>query len=549
LVDLGPSDEPVAPQLVITETLSDPIQYATLSHRWGSANVFQLKLGNVEALRKEIPIDKLSKTFRDAFVAAKKLDVRYIWIDSLCIIQDSPDDWQREAALMQHVYSNARFNISATGAEDSDAGLFFDRGPLAVVPFTFEIPDTRPRERKGRRVGWRPGRYHLVDPSIWYSNISQAPLNARGWVMQERLLARRIVHFCRDQIFFECHEWEACELFPRGVPGTRTFRVRDTQMPWYGRFKSLTLGQRRQVQRRRWMREIGAPRRADPDIAYLPLWGELVETYSALALTKPEDKLTAFSGIAKLTQQRPEMSDDVYLAGLWRRHLPYHLLWTRGKPFLPRVREGGDCPISTKATTYIAPSWSWASVQSPVTVHFEPFVTDNNDEILVEVLEAEVDASGEDITGSVSGGYIKLKGFLRNAGCVVHPNGRGSLTTASGVELPDTYVWMDETGVFREGNCKRESVYCLPIRMWRTPAGDWPTEGLILKQMDLDPGVFERVGRFSACCYARVKGYDAGESRGFYGVGVEVWERKGVSAKAVMRDEAATFSEGVITLQ
>jgi hypothetical protein len=393
-------------------------------------------------------------------VAAKKLGIRHIWIDSLCIIQDSPDDWQREAALMQHVYSNARFNISATGAEDSDAGLFFDRGRLAVVPFTFEIPDTTTRERKRRRGCWRPGRYRLVDPTLCTYNISYTPLNARGWVMQERLLARRIVHFCRAQIFFECHEWEACEMFPRGLPYTKTFRVNNTRRPWYGRFKSLTLEPRRQVQRRRWLGETRRTplRRADPSLGYLLLWWEMVDTYSALALTKPEDKLIAFSGMAKLMQQRPEMSGDVYLAGLWRRHLPYHLLWARDP-----LRSPSD-PV-TKAGIRIAPSWSWASVQVPVTLHFEPFGAGDNDEILVEILEAEVYASGEDVTGSVSGGYIKLSGFLRNAGCVVSPGGGGRLMTVSGGERLGNYVWMDKTGVVVDGDLKRESVYCLPDRM------------------------------------------------------------------------------------
>jgi hypothetical protein len=525
------------------------MQYATLSHRWGSADVFQLKLGNLEALRERIPIDQLSKTFQDAFVAAKKLGIRYIWIDSLCIIQDSPDDWQREAALMQHVYSNARFNISATGAGDGDAGLFFDRGQLAVVPFTFNIPDTTTRERKRRRGCWRPGQYRLVDPTLWSSNISQAPLNARGWVMQERLLARRVVHFCRGHIFFECHEWEACEMFPRGLPETKTLRVRDTRAPWYGRFKSLTLGPRRQDQRRWWLREMGrgVPRRADPDLAYLPLWGELVETYSALALTKAEDKLTAFSGIAKLMQQRPEMSGDVYLAGLWRRHLPYHLLWARDSPLLPRDRDrggggGGPGPVTTKATTYIAPSWSWASVQAPVSVHSGPFGIGNNDEILVEILEAEIHASGGDATGSVSGGHIKLRGFLRRAERVTWPSGLTYLRLWPAGRQRGQHVWMDQTVVLGERGCDGESVCCLPIQMWQTPNGTRYTEGLILKQIDLNPAAFRRVGKF------RDTGYSAGVGRGFYGVGEEVWKRPAASARAVMRDEPVKFSERVITL-
>lgn len=279
LVDLGPLDEPITSRLIITETPSVPIPYyATLSHRWGGANVFQLKLGNLDALRKEIPIDKLSKTFKDAFVAAKKLGVRYIWIDSLCIIQDSPDDWQKEAALMKNVYSNAKFNISATGAEVSDDGLFIDRGRLSVVPFTLEITGTAKSPSP-----WRSSRYHLVNPSLWSSNISQSPLNKRGWVLQERVLARQIVHFGRDQIFFECQELDACEMFPRGLPDATMFQQRALGAPSNGHFKRLD-----PELDGGWLRENKSMGRlkADPALNFSSIWAELVEAYSALSLTK-----------------------------------------------------------------------------------------------------------------------------------------------------------------------------------------------------------------------------------------------------------------------
>lgn len=112
--------------------------------------MFQLTSKNVEDLKQSIPVGELSKTFQDAFLVCKWLEMRYIWIDSLCIMQDSAEDWQKEAALMQEVYSQARFNVSATGAVTSDEGLFFDRASLAVVPYVVNI-DTSETQTRGRK--------------------------------------------------------------------------------------------------------------------------------------------------------------------------------------------------------------------------------------------------------------------------------------------------------------------------------------------------------------------------------------------------------------
>src|SRR5437016_5321319 len=83
----------------------------------------------------------------------------------------SPDDWQKEAARMKDVYSQARFNISATGAHTSDDGLFFDRERLALAPFVVNV------EAPDSSESWKTGRYYLLNPSVWSSNISKAPLN------------------------------------------------------------------------------------------------------------------------------------------------------------------------------------------------------------------------------------------------------------------------------------------------------------------------------------------------------------------------------------
>src|SRR5256885_7715423 len=88
--------------------------YATLSHCWGGLDIFHLKKWNRDSLFENIPMDKLCNTFNDAIKVTRALGLSYLWIDSLCIVQDDNDDWRRESALMSDVFTNSVVNIAAT---------------------------------------------------------------------------------------------------------------------------------------------------------------------------------------------------------------------------------------------------------------------------------------------------------------------------------------------------------------------------------------------------------------------------------------------------
>ncbi|KAF2792569.1 HET-domain-containing protein, partial [Melanomma pulvis-pyrius CBS 109.77] len=103
---------------------STDIQYATLSHCWGSSKVLRLTSTSFQRLKEGIEISELAQTFQDAIFTARSLGIRLLWLDSLCIFQDSYEDWQKEAALMSHVYRNAVLNIAASVAADSNASCF-----------------------------------------------------------------------------------------------------------------------------------------------------------------------------------------------------------------------------------------------------------------------------------------------------------------------------------------------------------------------------------------------------------------------------------------
>jgi hypothetical protein len=86
-------------------------KYMTLSHCWGMEKFFTLTLSNYDSLRQHIDPNSLTKTFQEAITATKALKIQYLWIDSLCIIQDSPEDWEIESAQMNEIYSNSYCNI------------------------------------------------------------------------------------------------------------------------------------------------------------------------------------------------------------------------------------------------------------------------------------------------------------------------------------------------------------------------------------------------------------------------------------------------------
>ena len=190
LIEIAPlapgSDYKVFLRIADKHSEKDP--YITLSHCWGESKFLQLTKMTYHRLQAGISgPETLSKTFQDAFRICQELGIRYLWIDALCIFQDSDEDWQREAAYMGHVYENSFCNIAATGASNSDEGCFRARDismvQLCIIKSTWSTHMNK---------SWE-----IVDQSFWASHMEKAPLNSRGWVVQERWLSPRILHYGR----------------------------------------------------------------------------------------------------------------------------------------------------------------------------------------------------------------------------------------------------------------------------------------------------------------------------------------------------------------
>ncbi|KAH7139654.1 heterokaryon incompatibility protein-domain-containing protein, partial [Dactylonectria estremocensis] len=295
--------------------------YATLSHCWGGAEILKLEKQTLSMFKDGIPLPQLPKTFQDAIQVARCLEVSYIWIDSLCIIQDSDEDWQREAGTMADVYRRALCNLAATRAVNSFGGLFTDRNPALLSSNVVDIDN-----------GALQGRFRLIDEEYFVQEIDDAQLNRRAWVAQERMLSPRIIHFASDQVFWDCAHLTACESLPRGTSVWLTSSRTQMRMGCKQGSHFLTA--------------------SDSLDQGLGQWARIVNAYSACSLTQIGDKLIAVAGLAE--HMRGEMGIE-YCAGLWRSRMEIQLAW-----FVKDVQPGAN------ARNELAPSWSWVSINGAV---------------------------------------------------------------------------------------------------------------------------------------------------------------------------------------
>lgn len=185
------------PRLVVSEGQRG--QYAALSHCWGGLQLLQTKAATLAQHRDNIPMDQLPKSYKDAITIARKLRIPFLWIDSLCIVQDSEQDWHHESGLMSSIYRNSILTISATGAVDGSRGCFIPEVHSEIVQLPQTFSDTG---GKAYVTGSRIGTYGPP----WADKVASGPLFQRAWALQERCLSRRILHCCTGQWVWECCE-------------------------------------------------------------------------------------------------------------------------------------------------------------------------------------------------------------------------------------------------------------------------------------------------------------------------------------------------------
>ncbi|KAJ5240348.1 uncharacterized protein N7469_001939 [Penicillium citrinum] len=389
-------DDPGVIRLVTTKVEKKGIDcYSTLSHSWGNANILKLESSTLDTFQQGISLKLLPKTFVEAIAVCRRFSIPYLWIDSLCIIQDSVADWRAEAASMEDVYSNSRLNIMATASQNSHEGLFRSRDPKHLALCIVE----------SQWVNATNDRFIILQDEMWQTEMTSAPLNQRGWVLQERILPPRALHYGRHQLLWECRELDACEKYPTGLPKSLRniftgVKITDPEVyqryhyGWYPRDScSVHKGERLKTVM---------------DYAYM-LWNRWISVYSIMRFTRYSDRLIAFSGLA--SRMRAILQDE-YVAGLWRSRFVDELMWfTLGDEsiedeFTYRPPDGG------------APSWSWASVTGNVATGMAVDFTSKVYHLDLKAVNVTPVSVGEEAynnngTGAVLDGQVRIKGFLK----------------------------------------------------------------------------------------------------------------------------------------
>lgn len=356
-------------------TTTTPPSYVALSYCWGSAasapnsgtdTKYQTTSENLDQRRNGFSELNLPPTIRDAVTITRRLGVKYLWVDALCILQgknsEAVDDWTTESTRMQQIYGGALVTIAAASAASAYDGIFNLYTPQQEIdPVELTLSSSKHQLGQGG----------VFATQLIPSDARDMPLYHRGWTLQERILSPRVLTYTHDQLLWEC---QTTTLTQRGTPmeSFHTARLPDNC----------------------------------PADELHDRWQVIVTDYSARDLSMMTDKLPAISGLAQAFQA--QMGGQDYLAGLWRGSLLDDILWIHKPVDIGRRAE------QSRPEKYRAPSWSWASVDG--NIRWPMALWNRDGPYAAEVIDAWTTSKGCSQLSQVEDGRLVLKGPLRRLG-------------------------------------------------------------------------------------------------------------------------------------
>lgn len=375
LLDVGPNDGSQEPRLRTTG--NEHGKWVALSHCWGTQSSFKLESTNILAWQTQIRLEDLPQTFRDAVIVTRRLGYRYLWIDSLCIVQNDHSDWLKESVCMRDYYQHAVITISADSASGDQVGFlgprqsFSDRLALTLA--------------SGHEIGVRR---HIGCPSFQNRDTC---VSRRAWTLQEFMLSPRSLLYTPEQLVWECQTHKYCESDENLQGETETDVYSTTK-----RFFSTP--------------ELGKAQFPEYEMFFNPIykWYNLVSDYVTRDLTNRNDIFPSISGLAREIERQ---TSNTYAAGIWLEDFHRGLLWQMNGAGIP-------------SKTYLAPSWSWASLELTPGGLDPPygklnlnicFTYPEDEDRRATLLTHEIVPTDDDPFGCISLGLLRMRGKALDA--------------------------------------------------------------------------------------------------------------------------------------
>ncbi|KAJ5745270.1 HET-domain-containing protein [Penicillium odoratum] len=451
VLDLGETQNEFTSDIKLYVTQNETETYVCLSYCWGSEMGSKPLETTVERLHRfqlSISYEILPKTFQDAVVFTRKLGYRFLWIDSLCIIQDDSEDWLREAGRMASIYENAVLTLAAASSQDTKGGLFRESTPGVALGHSNQGKIQPALRRFSNPAFFEYGRLQPVRERSRSEEIS--PLMKRAWIYQERMLSGRVLFFTPLELVFEC----------------RVSNTTESGYPW---IDSRPKHAFTSVYNQKCSKDL-----------LLMLWRKMVTEYTQLLLTLNKDKLSAIAGIAtRLFKRLDEGHSMSYFAGSWKETFIEDMLWEPSSRIVNNPPRVNEC----------IPTWSWARSDRPKTYN----KGDKDMKALCQLEEAAcmpLGSSNNVFTG-VSSGYAVLSGYLLPAkmtetGIVIDKNPRVC-------HLPERdYDWnTDGPEKISDG----DEIFILPLMSSQKTEHEIQVHALVLRRCSSDDA-FKRIGIF-----------------------------------------------------
>ena len=343
---LGCEEEPY-----LRHSGEDVREWVTLSHCWGQKSPLQTTKNTIVAHQEALPLNTFPNLFCDAVTITRELGYRYLWIDSICIIQDCEEDRAQEIAQMGEIYKNSVLTIAANNCRDSNDSILGTTSPARARDYTEQGCKSMQSQFKSKIYAFHYQKWYETHKMTTEEEKTRSLLRTRAWALQEQILSPRTIQWTPLQLVWSCRYTTLSEECPSeansltedavlSFPDAPPHRHRTTKMI------CLSQEQLKSATQQPKFTAPGLAERNDP----LQIWYLIVQQFLSRSITYETDSLPAISGLAREVNRHTGYD---YLAGLWRQDIHNGLLWSI---------EG----CAKYPDEYVGPSWSWVSLKKTI---------------------------------------------------------------------------------------------------------------------------------------------------------------------------------------